>query len=281
MTRRLWLPALFGALVFGLTLGARQSQALFIGPINTATGLGIGAISLAFGVGQLMWGVAQPIAGALADRHGAGRVIACGALLVALGSALTPFAQSQLALVFAIGILAALGAGAAGPSVLMSAVGRMTPLEKRGFASGIVNAGGSMGQFVIVPLAAAGPPTGFLLASREKGSPALQPHRLVQQVLPVGGQRSRAELSRAVAHLEADEIAVRRNPFELERPEAVQQLPHAAHVEIVAFLHESIVIERGGGGGERQAVDVERLAHAVHQIGQLALGNAVADTQPG
>jgi len=155
MTKRFWMPALFGALVFGLTLGARQSQALFIGPINTATGLGIGAISLAFAVGQLMWGVAQPIAGALADRHGAGRVIASGALLVALGTALTPIAQSQTALVFAIGILAASGAGAAGPSVLMSAVGRMTPLEKRGFASGIVNAGGSMGQFVIVPLAAA------------------------------------------------------------------------------------------------------------------------------
>jgi predicted MFS family arabinose efflux permease len=155
MTKRFWLPALFGALVFGLMLGARQSQALFIGPINTATGLGIGAISLAFGVGQLMWGVAQPIAGALADRHGAGRVIAGGALLVALGTALTPLAQSQMGLVFAIGILAASGAGAAGPSVLMSAVGRLTPVEKRGLASGIVNAGGSMGQFLIIPLAAA------------------------------------------------------------------------------------------------------------------------------
>jgi predicted MFS family arabinose efflux permease len=153
--KKLWIPAVCGALVFALTLGTRQSQALFIGPINSATGLGIGAISLAFGVAQLMWGVAQPIAGAIADKHGSGRVLVAGALLVAIGTALVPLAQSQLALILAIGVLAAGGAGAAGPSVIMSAVNRRTPLEKRGMATGLVNAGGSLGQFLIVPLAAA------------------------------------------------------------------------------------------------------------------------------
>jgi predicted MFS family arabinose efflux permease len=153
--KKVWIPALCGALVFALTLGTRQAQALFIGPINTATGLGIGNISLAFGVAQLMWGVAQPIAGAIADKHGAGRVLAVGALFVAVGTALVPVAETQLALIFTIGVLAAGGAGAAGPSVIMSAVNRHTPVEKRGMATGLVNAGGSFGQFLIVPLAAA------------------------------------------------------------------------------------------------------------------------------
>ena len=68
------------SLVFALIFGVRQSQVLFIGPLNTQTGLGIAAISLAFAWAQLMWGITQPIAGALADKYGSGRVsqlVAC------------------------------------------------------------------------------------------------------------------------------------------------------------------------------------------------------------
>ena len=141
-------------LVFALIFGVRQSQALFIGPLNTATGLGIAAISLAFAFAQLMWGITQPVAGALADRYGSGRVIALGAVLVAIGTALTPHAQTAWALILFIGIIAAGGAGMAGLGVLMSAVGRAVPPQVRGLASGIVNAGGSFGQFAVVPVAA-------------------------------------------------------------------------------------------------------------------------------
>jgi len=77
-------------LVFALIFGVRQSVALFIGPINTSTGLGIASISLAFACAQLMWGVTQPIAGAFADKYGTGRVIAIGGVLVMLGTGLTP-----------------------------------------------------------------------------------------------------------------------------------------------------------------------------------------------
>src|SRR5713101_1617302 len=62
-------------LVFALIFGVRQSVALFIGPINSATGLGIASISLAFDCAQLMWGITQPIAGAVADKYGTGRVM--------------------------------------------------------------------------------------------------------------------------------------------------------------------------------------------------------------
>jgi predicted MFS family arabinose efflux permease len=150
---RVLLVVLTAASIFAVTLGMRMAHSLFISAINTQTGLGLVAISFAFAVSQLMWGVSQPIAGAIADRYGAGRVIAGGILLVAVGNALIPFAGSTAALVFAVGILIACGAGASGPSQLLAAVARLIPPEKRAMASGIVNAGGSFGQFTLVPIA--------------------------------------------------------------------------------------------------------------------------------
>jgi MFS family permease len=151
--RQLWIIGAAG-LVFALVFGVRQSVALFIGPINSATGLGIAAISLAFACAQLMWGITQPVAGAVADKYGTGRVVAAGAALVMLGTVLTPHATSAWMLVLLVGVVAAGGAGMAGLGVLMSAVARTLPPEKRGLASGMVNAGGSFGQFVVSPLAA-------------------------------------------------------------------------------------------------------------------------------
>src|SRR5436305_2002594 len=151
--RRQWWIIAAAALVFALVFGVRQSQALFISPLNSATGLGIASISLAFAVAQLMWGITQPFAGAMADRYGSGRVIALGSILVTLGTVLTPHAHSTWMLILLIGVVAAGGAGMAGLGVLMSAVGRAVPPQQRGLASGIVNAGGSFGQFAVVPVA--------------------------------------------------------------------------------------------------------------------------------
>lgn len=140
---------------FALTMGARQSMGLFLGPLNTHTGLGLASISLAFAFGQLWWGLTQPFAGMAADRWGAGRVLAIGIAMVALGTVLVPMMHSTLGLVLAIGVLAAGGAGMAGPAVLMGATMRLVPAERRGTATGIVNAGGSFGQFLFAPLATA------------------------------------------------------------------------------------------------------------------------------
>jgi predicted MFS family arabinose efflux permease len=139
--------------VFALGLGVRQSQALFISPINSATAIGYASISLAFAVGQLMWGVAMPLAGAIADRRGARPVMLAGAVLVATATALTPLAHSTGALVVLIGILAACGSAAIGPGLLISASARWIPEAKRNIVNGIVNAGGSFGQFTVIPLA--------------------------------------------------------------------------------------------------------------------------------
>jgi predicted MFS family arabinose efflux permease len=145
--------ALAAGAIFALGLGVRQSQALFIGPMNSSTGIGYASISLAFAVGQLMWGIAMPVAGAIADRHGARPVMTIGVLLVAIATALTPLAHSTAALILLIGVLAASGAGAMGPALVMSAIARWVPEAKRNVATGIVNAGGSFGQFTVIPLA--------------------------------------------------------------------------------------------------------------------------------
>jgi len=150
-----WLVLLAAAGAFALTMGTRQALALFLSPLNTSTGLGLASISLAFAVGQLWWGLTQPFAGAMADRVGAGRVLLVGIALVALGTFITPWMTSTAGLIFSIGVLSAGGAGMAGPAVLMAATMRLMPAEKRGLATGVVNASGSVGQFVMVPIAGA------------------------------------------------------------------------------------------------------------------------------
>lgn len=151
----LWLVLLAAAGTFALTMGARQTMGLFLPSLNTSTGLGLASISLAFAFGQLWWGLTQPFAGAMADRLGAGRTLLIGVLLVALGTFITPYMTTTWGLILAIGVLAAGGAGMAGPSVLMAATTRLMPPERRGLATGIVNAGGSFGQFLMAPLAGA------------------------------------------------------------------------------------------------------------------------------
>ena len=154
-TRALWLVLLAAAGTFALTMGVRQTMGLFVGDINTHTALGLGTVSLAFGVAQLWWGLTQPLAGIVADRWGPGRMLIIGVLLVAIGTALTPHVSSMGGLILVIAVLSAGGAGMAGPSVLMAATTRLVSPAKRGFATGVVNAGGSFGQFVFAPLAQA------------------------------------------------------------------------------------------------------------------------------
>jgi predicted MFS family arabinose efflux permease len=151
----LWLVLLAAAGTFALSMGTRQTMGLFLSPLNTSTGLGLGSISLAFAFGQLWWGLTQPFAGAMADKVGAGRVLFVGAILVALGTFITPLMTTTWGLILSIGVLSAGGAGMAGPAVLMAATTRLIPPERRGLAVGIVNAGGSFGQFVMAPIAAA------------------------------------------------------------------------------------------------------------------------------
>src|SRR5260221_3495329 len=130
---------LAAAAVVMVTMGARQSLGLFVSPLNTTTGLGIVTISLALAVGQFTWGAVQPVAGAIADRYGPGRVIVAGMLVLALGSAVTPFMSSGLGLIFSLGILSAIGSDPGRFSFLIgSAAPKPTP-HPRGQPGGTIH----------------------------------------------------------------------------------------------------------------------------------------------
>ncbi len=146
------VTTLAAAGILMVTMGARQSLGLFVSPLNSATGLGIATISLALAVGQFTWGAIQPLAGAVADRYGPRMVLVGGLLLLALGSAMTPFMDSGPGLIVSLGLLSAIGSGAGSFSVLIGAAAQRLPLESRGAASGVINAGGSFGQFVFAPI---------------------------------------------------------------------------------------------------------------------------------
>jgi predicted MFS family arabinose efflux permease len=135
-----------------ITMGTRQSLGLFMGPMNSSTGLGVVTLSLALAIGQFVWGLAQPIAGAIADRWGSRYVLFAAIVMAALGLALTPFMDSGIGMGITQGILFAGGAGAASFSILMGATAKQVPAEARAAASAIVNAGASVGQFVLTPI---------------------------------------------------------------------------------------------------------------------------------
>ena len=150
--RAAWMLILAASAILMITMGARLTTGLFMSPINTSTGLGIAKISFAMAIGQFMWGAAQPVFGAMADKWGSSKVIILGALMLAAGTALTPFASSQWSLIVCMGVLSAAGAGAGSFSILIGATAQRLPAARRPFAAGFINAGGSFGQFVFAPL---------------------------------------------------------------------------------------------------------------------------------
>ena len=150
--RAAWMLILAASTILMITMGARLTTGLFLSPINTSTGLGVASISFAMAVAQLMWGASQPVFGAIADKYGAARVIVVGGIMLAAGTAATPFMDSEWGLLLTMGILSAAGAGAGSFSILIGATAQRLPAERRAFASGFINAGGSFGQFVFAPL---------------------------------------------------------------------------------------------------------------------------------
>ncbi len=140
------------ATILLITMGARQTIGLFIAPLDSSTGLGIVGISFAVAIAQFVWGLAQPVFGAVADRYGAGRVIAFGGVMLAAGTALTPYVHSEWALIAVLGVVTAFGAGAGSLSILIGSVMQRLPGERRSNAAGVINAGGSLGQFVFAPI---------------------------------------------------------------------------------------------------------------------------------
>lgn len=150
-----YLPSVIivsGCVVAMINFGVRSSFGFFTGPISEAHAWPREVYSLAMALQNLLWGVATPVAGALADRYGSARVLIGGAVLYAVGTALMAGAASPLMLYLSGGILIGIGVAASSFGIVMAAFGRLVPPEKRSWAFGIATAAGSMGQFIFAPL---------------------------------------------------------------------------------------------------------------------------------
>lgn len=140
-----------GALIVTLAMGVRQTFGLFLPDMSAALDIGRGTFGLALALQNLLFGLVQPFVGAIADRHGAGRVVAFGAILYALGLIGAAMASSALGLHITFGVIVGMAQSATTFVVVLGAVGRVVPEAQRSLAFGIVTAGGSLGQFLIVP----------------------------------------------------------------------------------------------------------------------------------
>ncbi|HFC8551590.1 TPA: MFS transporter [Neisseria lactamica] len=151
-TPKLWAVIAAAAFILLITIGMRMTLGLFVQPVVNTTELSIARFSLIIAVFQLMWGVSQPLSGALADRFGAFRVLSGGAVLLVCACLIAPNIPTYWGLMIAVGLLLAFGTGSGGFSIIMGQVAAQVPAHKRGLASGLVNAGGSAGQFLFAPL---------------------------------------------------------------------------------------------------------------------------------
>jgi MFS family permease len=139
------------ALVLALSLGIRHGFGLFLAPMSQEFGWGREVFALAIALQNLVWGLAQPFTGAIADRFGAARVVLVGGVLYAVGLALMGLADSPGSLSLSAGLLIGIALSGTSFSVLLGVVGRAVAPERRSMAMGIASAAGSFGQFAMLP----------------------------------------------------------------------------------------------------------------------------------
>ncbi len=150
----IWVVVTFGGLLTAISLGVRSTYGVFLDPVVEAVLEGAqGPWGIAIAVQSLMWGISQPVAGAISDRYGGAVTFAGGTALYAASLLLMSTASSTFMIIFAGGFLTGIAIGAASFAVVLSAVGRMVSPERRSMALGVVSAIGSLGQFALVPLA--------------------------------------------------------------------------------------------------------------------------------
>jgi MFS family permease len=144
---------LCGGIIMGLALGVRHVQGLFMLPMTSARGWGREEFALAIALQNLVWGLAQPCAGMLADRFGSRPVLLGGCLLYAAGLALMAHAASGWQLALAGGVLIGMALACTAFGTVYGAISRLIAPERRGWAMGLTGAVAGVGQFIMVPTA--------------------------------------------------------------------------------------------------------------------------------
>ena len=152
MNRTAWV-IVAGAAIITIAMGVRSTFGIFMQPLSAEHGISITVLSLSLALQNLVWGIVQPVAGALSDRHGAGRVIAVGGVLYALGLYVAVSFSEPMMIMLGAGILIGLAQSCTTFSVVLGVISRRVSEQRRPMALGIASAGGSFGQMSIIPMA--------------------------------------------------------------------------------------------------------------------------------
>lgn len=150
--KRPYAVLIAGCIISVLVFGIRADFGILLEPVTIARGWGREVFALSFALQNLIWGAAMPFAGAIADRYGSGKVLATGGVIFAVGMGLMVWADSPAEMHLTAGVLVGSGMAAASFSVVLAAIGRVFPEEKRSWALGMGTAAGSLGMFLMVPL---------------------------------------------------------------------------------------------------------------------------------
>jgi predicted MFS family arabinose efflux permease len=144
-----------GCIVAIINFGIRSTFGLFTQPITEFYQWPRETYSMSMALQNLLWGIMTPVAGMLADRYGSARVLMAGAILYALGVVGMNYAPTPALMHATGGVLVGTGVALSSFGIVMAALGRIVPPEKRSWAFGLATASGSLGQFIFNPLAAA------------------------------------------------------------------------------------------------------------------------------
>ena len=150
--QRTLLVLLSSAVIIGISMGVRQANGLLQLPITGELGVGREVFGFAIALGFLAFGLAQPFVGIISDRFGADKVVFAGGLIYATGLATTSLAGDAFGLYASLGVLIGLAMAMTTYTIVLAAIARAYPPERRGFAGGIATAAGSFGMFAFVPI---------------------------------------------------------------------------------------------------------------------------------
>lgn len=150
-SRSIIVPVLCGGIIMGLALGTRHVQGLFLLPVTLEHDWPREAFGFAIALQNLVWGVAQPFTGMIADRFGSAKVVAVGIVAYAVGLLLMTVSNTPTGFALSAGVLIGIGLSGTAFGAIYGAISRLVPPERASWALGVAGAVGGMGQFAMVP----------------------------------------------------------------------------------------------------------------------------------